>query len=215
MTQFLQCLSFIIMASISVIPAPSNAAEAIGKISALEGQAIKKSNEEQKLKRGDAIYMNDQIMMGEAGKAKIDFIDGTEITLGENAVLTIDEYIFDPSNAENNEAKFNILKGAFHYISGEIAKREKPKVQINLDFGSIGVRGTKIWRDMIMDDNGKPMCRIYVEDGAARVSNKKGFTTLKHGDGTKILGLLNAPTPSKQWGEGAIKDIKAKTAFVE
>ena len=216
MTRFLQCLTLIVMGAISLIPSAANATEAIiGKISAIEGHATRQSAEEQQLILGDDIYMNDQITMGEASKAKIDFVDGTQITLGENAFLKIDEYIFDPADAENSQAEFNIFKGAFHYISGEIAKRETPKVQINLDFGSIGIRGTKIWRDMVLDDEGQPMCRIYVEDGAARVSNKKGFTTLKHGDGTKIRGLLNAPTPSKPWGEAAIQAIKAKTALAE
>lgn len=42
------------------------------------------------------VYMNDTIETGADSKAHILFIDDTEITLGENASLTIDEYIFDP-----------------------------------------------------------------------------------------------------------------------
>lgn len=166
------------------------------------------------LETGHTINLNDTIFTEDDGEITLTFIDETLLALGNGTDLTIDEYVFDPENVTDNKASFNITRGPFHYISGLIAKKEDPDVTLKLDFGSIGIRGTKIWRDMTLDAKGQLQCRIYLEDGRARVSNKKGFTTLGDGDGTRIVGMDNAPTRSKPWGEAKIAEIKAASPIL-
>ena len=190
----------------------AQATEAIGTIASLKGTLTRVSDEPNTpLKAGDEIYKLDRLKVGEAGLAEIDFKDETSLTLAENTILEIDEYSYTIDDVENNSAEFSITQGAFKYVSGLIAKTKEPDVKLNLDFGSIGIRGTKIWRDLKKDEDGQMMCRIYVEDGKADVFNENGRVTLGHMDGTKIKGLAAAPTEPKQWGEAAIEEIKSQT----
>jgi hypothetical protein len=190
----------------------AQAAEAIGKIVSYKGTVTHQSNEtDAPLKKNSDIFTGDIITLGENSRAKVVFNDETTLTLAENTILEIDEYSYTIDDVENNSAEFSITQGAFKYVSGLIAKTKEPDVKLNLDFGSIGIRGTKIWRDLKEDEEGQMMCRIYVEDGKADVFNENGRVTLGHMDGTKIKGLSAAPTEPKQWGEAAIEEIKSKT----
>lgn len=190
-------------------------AEAIGHVKTVDGEAnIILMDGTLALELNDEIQLNDIIETNDNSSIVIEFIDQTILALGADTRLEIDEYIFDSETTKSNKAVFSVTKGPFHYISGLIAKIDKPDVTLNLDFGSIGVRGTKVWRDMNLTDDGKQQCRIYVEDGSARVYNELGFTTLRHGDGSKIAGHKSPPTTSKPWGEKAILDIKSKSPII-
>jgi len=189
-----------------------HAAEIIGQVSELKGTLTKTVDERQiTIRQGDALHLHDALMTGPDSAAKLTFKDNTAITLGAESAIVIDEYVYDPADPSGNKAQFNLEKSVFHYVSGLLSKTENPDVQLDLAFGSIGVRGTEIWRDMVMDPQEGETCRIYLENGEASVSNAKGAITLKHGEGTKIHGLENAPIPPEQWSDEAIATLKAKT----
>ena len=192
----------------------AQAMEAIGKVSSLTGTLTRISDETNTiLKAGDEIYKLDRLEVAEASLAKISFIDETSITLGENSALDIDEYVYTPEDSTNNKAEFQITRGAFHYISGLVSKKENPDTTIKLDFGSIGIRGTEIWRDMKPDSEGNMTCRIYIEDGNVTVFNKYGRTSLGHGEATKIYGASNPPESAKIWSKEEIKEIKSASTL--
>jgi len=69
--------------------------------------------------------------------------DGTTLTLSENSKLTVDNYVFDWSNHNNDKASYNYLQGAFQYVSGLIAKKPDPDVRVETAYGQIGIRGTR------------------------------------------------------------------------
>ncbi len=208
-------LLFLFLVFALIPPAQALEQESVGSIKAVEGVATLIRNKEKSEIALDApIYLSDTISVENDALVHVAFIDNTALTLGGNTILVIDEYVYDAENADKNKASFSLKKGAFHYISGLIAKKEKPAVTLNLDFGSIGIRGTQIWRDMVPGENGKPQCRIYVEGGVARISNPLGFVTLKDGFGTSISSLDSAPETAKAWGEIKIAEIKAQS-FIE
>ena len=162
------------------------------------------------LKEGDAIYIGDVITTKtDDSHVRIDFADETHITMnGEDGELTVDEYIFDPANLDTNKAKFTMLRSSFEFVGGLIDKGKTENTQIDLDFGSIGVRGTKILRSM---KDGE--CWIYLEDGEIRVFNDAGEVFLKPNDGTRMGSKTVAPTPSKPWGQKSIDWIKSEVAL--
>lgn len=161
------------------------------------------------LQKGDLVYLGDVITtQTEDSFVRVDFIDETHITMnGEDGELTIDEYIFDPANLNHNKAKFTVLRSSFEFVGGLIDKGETENTQIDLDFGSIGVRGTKILRSM---KDGE--CWIYLQDGEIRVFNDGGEVFLKPNDGTRMGSKTKAPTPSKPWGQKNIDWIKSEVA---
>lgn len=184
------------------------AAEVVGTVSVLHSTANISSladSIEKPLKAQQDIHLGDTIRtLSNSSYVKIDFIDGTNIILsGMDGTLSIDEYIFDPANLDGSAAKFSILKGSFEFVGGLLDKGKKENVQIDLDFGSIGVRGTKIYRTM------KDMeCWIYLEEGEIRVFNEGGSVVMQPGDGTRISSKSTAPTEAKPWSDSEIRWIK-------
>jgi uncharacterized repeat protein (TIGR03803 family) len=90
-----------------------------------------------------SINLNDVVQTGAKSRAFILFKDGTQMTLSENSHLKIDDYVFNPSDERNNKATYSWLHGAFQYLSGLIAKRKDPQVNLETEWGNIGIRGTE------------------------------------------------------------------------
>jgi FecR protein len=67
--------------------------------------------------------------------------DGTQLTLGENATLVVDEFIYDPYRSRG-ELAIRVVKGAFLYAGGLIDKETGANVRIRTPLAAIGIRGT-------------------------------------------------------------------------
>lgn len=161
-----------------------------------------------KARLDDPVYLGDVFFTkNDKSYVQINFIDQTHITMnGEDSSLTIDEYIFNPEINEGNKARFSILKGSFEFVGGLLDKGESENVRLDLDLGSIGVRGTKILRSMKDDE-----CWIYLEEGEIRVFNDGGSVVLKPGDGTRLSAKSIAPRAVEPWTQKEIDWIKRVT----
>lgn len=188
---------------------PALSAEA-GYFDKIHGEVfIQHNNSDERIaaQARDKIEVGDTVFIGKNGYANIIFLDESSIDLsGDGGQLTVDKYIFDPEKEENNSAKFSVLKSSFAFVGGLLDKGDEEKVQIQLDFGSIGVRGTKVLRSM---KDGE--CWIYLEDGFVRVFNDGGEVFLKPGEGTRMHDTAVAPNPVSPWDENDIEWIHNMT----
>lgn len=119
----------------------------IGKITTIEGKVlIERNNTKIVGVLGYEIEEKDIISTQVNSKIKITFIDNTIITIGKESSLNVEEYIF---NASTKEAKteLNVLKGAFHTITGQIGKVNPDKFKLKTKSASIGIRGTEFYGD--------------------------------------------------------------------
>lgn len=161
------------------------------------------------LAQGADIALGDTVLTSEGGFVTIRFLDESTMSLnGADGVLSVDEYVFDPKNHAESHAKFTVLKASFEFIGGLMDKGEAEKVQIGMDFGSIGVRGTKILRSM-RDDQ----CWIFLEEGNIRVFNDQGEVFLAAGEGTHIMTADAAPMPAEPWSQKDIDWVKKSVAL--
>lgn len=211
----IQRLHILVFMAFLILPLHVHASEgkAIGSVTFAQGNVkIKEggSKEPAVLKVGHKIEIGDTILTDENGYAKIEFIDETSIALnGAGGSLHIDEYIFDPENKGANKARFDVLRASFVYVSGLLGKAKKPDVEIDLDFGTIGIRGTKILRAMKEGDE----CWILLEEGKIRVANNAGAVFLGPGDGTRMSSKSVAPKAPKPWGPKNINWIRGEVAL--
>jgi hypothetical protein len=65
-------------------------------------------------------------------------LDDTQLTLGGDAWLVIDELVYDPASGAGS-AIFKLAAGAYHYASGRM---HKEGIVIETPTATIGVRGT-------------------------------------------------------------------------
>jgi hypothetical protein len=196
-------------ASVFTFSMTAHAASPIGVASYTHGSVLVKRGEAQAiaLNVNDPVFLHDVVMTDEGDHVAVQFIDNTSIEMnGADGSLSIDEYLYDPAKPESNKARFNVLRASFKYVSGLLPK-ESHDVEIGLDFGSIGVRGTTLSRSM---KDGE--CWIFLEDGAIDVFNEGGTVSLLPGDGTRIGSLTTAPAEVKPWGQKNIDWINSEVA---
>lgn len=185
---------------------PAQAADAggqpvIGRVVEVEGNAtITMQGQAYKAVRQSAIHMHDVIATGTDTKMLVLFIDKTQITLGQNAKLTVDEYVYNPKDDTNNKGTYSILEGSFKYVSGLLAKKENPDVNINTSYGNIGIRGTQLHCGKVKDTYG-----VVVNEGRVRVRNDGGEVYVDRGKATMIKSRREKPSaagaPPKEFME--------------
>jgi len=158
---------------------------------------------------GDEIHLDDVIETGPESKALIVFIDDTELTLGENALFSVEEYIFDADTPDKNKGRFSVLRGAFIFATGLIGKRDNPDVKIETTYGSIGIRGTVVWGGVLDDQY-----NVFVQEGEVTFATDRGRVTLKPGQGTLVQNRRSIPSRAKAWGapkiERAVKTVSLR-----
>lgn len=92
---------------------------------------------------GDRVRVEDRVTTGFNGQVLIQLMDGSVLTLGPNAEVVIDEFVFDNETGKG-KAVTSILKGVFRFTSGRISKANPGKSEINLPVGTLGLRGTDL-----------------------------------------------------------------------
>jgi hypothetical protein len=152
------------------------------------------------------VYFRDRCHSREGARLQATLKDGTQLTLGENATLVVDEFIYDPSRSRG-ALSLSVIRGAFLYVGGQIEGVNGAKVQISTPVGAIGLRGTTVW--------GGPIDRGYgviVLTGEVTVSGRRGTVTLKQGQGTMLFGD-GKPHRAAAWPAGRMKRAVASITF--
>ena len=119
------------------------------------------------------VYFRDRCHSREGARLQATLKDDTQLTLGENATLVVDEFIYDPSMSRG-ALSIRVVKGAFLYVGGRIEGVNGAKVQIHTPVGAIGLRGTTVWGGPIDKGYG-----VIVLSGEVTVTGRRGTVTLK------------------------------------
>lgn len=188
----------------------------IGHVAAVEGSAfLIGKGDPLRLKADDPIYLNNTIETRDKTRIAIVFIDDSQIKLGSNASLTIDQYVYDPypeatDGNDPNKAEYSVMRGAFEYLSGLLAKPFDSDVKVKTSKGSIGIRGTKFWGGPLED----AQYAIYVEEGAIEFTandDKRAF--LEAGQGLYITDISKPLPDAEKWQDFRIEKAREKVEF--
>ena len=152
------------------------------------------------------VYFRDRCHSGEGARLQATLKDGTQLTLGENATLVLDEFVYDPFRSRG-ELSLRVIKGAFLYVGGLVEGVSGAKVRIQTPVAAIGVRGTTVWGGPI--DNGYG---VVVLSGEVTVTARRGAVTLKQGQGTMLFGD-GKPQRAAGWPASRMKRAVASINF--
>lgn len=163
---------------------------------------------------GDPIFLGDRITTGGEGRLQIMLLDETVFTIGPNAALVIDQFVFDPQTSAG-KVTASVLKGTFRFVTGKVAKREPSDMEVKLPVGSIGVRGTSVAGEV--GDNRATI--VLLGPGPETSTNERVGRILVSGTGaagaapveivrpgfaTEIAGLGIPPTPPVRLDPGRL-----------
>jgi hypothetical protein len=112
----------------------------VGVTSGADGQPLgKPPNENERILRiGIDVQANELVTTGVNDRAHLVFLDGSSLTVGPDARLTIDRFVFDPSTQKGDLA-INATKGVFRLVGGKISKTNA--IAITTPSSTIGIRG--------------------------------------------------------------------------
>jgi hypothetical protein len=171
---------------------PSAAAQPIGHVDALEGQAtaVRTDGMRVSLEKGDPVFQGDVIETGgDASAVRLLFADKTMFALGPEARLALDELVFDSASQEGS-AQFSILKGVFIFASGQIAKTDNTDMTVTTPVATIGIRGTEVAGRVADGDS-----QFTIIDGAIEVTTRAGSVALDdRGETTDVTGIDAPPS---------------------
>lgn len=89
----------------------------------------------------ERLYMADQVQTGGASQLQMLLMDRTTFTVGANARVTIDRFVYDPA-ANSRQVGISVAHGAFRFMSGRALSRPSGAVSVRTPVATIGIRGT-------------------------------------------------------------------------
>lgn len=126
----------------------AQAQTAAGTIKRLDGSAriVDTRGAERQASVGDAVHAGDRLATGRDSALGMTLADGTLLSIGPNASLSLQNFSYDPTTREGS-VLVAIARGAMRMVSGLIARSDPRQVRIQTPTATVGIRGT----DVIVD----------------------------------------------------------------
>ena len=156
--RFLAILFFVFYAPLS-----ARAELAVGAVSKVTGQA--------QIGAATAVVsapvrMGDRLHTGPNARLQVTFHDNSSLTLGENANVVIDRYVFNPAKS-SADVVLNASRGALRFAGGKIEQMHQKNIIVNTPNAALAVRGTHFWAGPIHGKYG-----VLLLKGKVRVSKR-------------------------------------------
>ena len=136
------------------------------------------------------VFARERIETVRSGGLQIEFIDGTELRLGSESDIVLDQFVFN-TDTETGEMVANIGKGAFRFITGKLSG---PGFKVITPTAIIGVRGT----DFVV---------LVAEDGSTQVGVLEGEVEMAALDGASDAVVIPAGNSAEIGGGGGTTTI--------
>ena len=156
--RFLSILFFVFCSPLS-----ARAEIAVGVVSKVTGQAQIGAAT---AAVGAPVHMSDRLRTGANARLQVTFHDNSSLTLGENANVVIDRYLFNPDKSSANVV-LNATQGALRFAGGKIEQMHQKNIVVNTPNAALGVRGTHFWAGPIYGKYG-----VLLLKGKVRVSGR-------------------------------------------
>ncbi|MGB0697341.1 MAG: FecR family protein [Rhodospirillaceae bacterium] len=138
----------------------------------------------------DGVQYGDTLSTGSGAKLLVDLRDGSELTLGEDTVVILDDLVIQE---EQTSGVMTVMSGVFLLAGGEQTKHEN--MVIKTPIATIGIRGTSVWGGEINGQFG-----VLLREGEVTVTTPRGSVVLDEpGEGTFISHSGAAPTAPDMW----------------
>ena len=194
-------LGLSLLAGLAPVPALAKVGDAAGVTGAVQGAVsldspARKTSIDQ-VASGEDVVMGDAVATRAKSRLQIMLLDQTAITMGENASLVIDEFVYDPDNA-SSALSASVTQGAFRLITGGVARSNPDGTKVKLPNAVLTIRGTTTQGNCDSsgcivalsgtgDQNsaGKKPSQILIEsDKDRKILKRAGFFVLIKPDGT-------------------------------
>ena len=177
----------------------TDAVARVGVTSATSGDPLGKppNDSGRVLRVGIDLQANELITTNADDRAHLLFIDGTSLTVGPNAQLTIDKFVYDP-DTKTGDLAINASKGVLRLVGGKISKTSA--ITVTTPSGSLGIRGGIV----IMIIGPTQTTAIFVFGNSMTVSANGQTVTVTQPGLQVVTDLGGAPGQPTPVGRGAL-----------
>jgi hypothetical protein len=98
----------------------------------------------------ERVILNDEVQTGAASQLQILLLDRTTFTVGANARVAVDRFVYDPA-ANSRSTGVSVARGAFRFMSGRTLRHPTGPATVRTPVATIGVRGT-IFEGVVGED---------------------------------------------------------------
>jgi hypothetical protein len=130
----------LLLGTTALVLVTSSAWAKIGVTSATDGDPLGKppTETERVLRIGIDVQADELVTTQANDRAHLVFLDGTSITIGPNAQVKLDKFVYDP-NTKQGEMALTASKGVLRLVGGRISKTNA--ITIATPSSTIGIRG--------------------------------------------------------------------------
>ena len=159
---------------------------------------------------GQDVVFNERITTEAEGQTQILFVDELTLSVGPNANMVIDQFVYDP-NTDTGKFAASLTRGVFRFVGGKLSKQENA-VTMRTPTATIGIRGGVMLVNLRSDCAtsasrfGAPNCNalevIFVYgkgvtvtglDGVSQTITRPGFEVTVSGPGASPSDPAPAP----------------------
>jgi len=185
-------------------------AQVVGAVSKVQKQATIGSAQAEV---GTPVGMNQQVRTGPGARLQITFRDETVLTLGENATVVVDRFVYNPASSTGVLA-LNATQGALRFATGKLSGMSNKDVTVTTPQAALAVRGTEFWAGFVPGDY---QYGVLLLSGKVDVANSVGSVTLANpGEGTDIPPPVKIDYPPSDpyiWPPDKVARALATTQF--
>jgi hypothetical protein len=116
------------------------------------------------------IALGDLIQTGKASQLQVLLLDRSTFSIGANATLRIDRFVYDPARGRASGA--SVTKGAFRFMSGRPSKGNSGS--ISSPVATIGIRGTIV--EGVVGEGAQEIAKGEVKEVKTAKSDKQNAT---------------------------------------
>lgn len=170
----------------------TGAAAKVGVTSATDGDPLGKppTEPERVLRVGVDVQANEVITTRANDRAHLMFLDGTSLTVGPDAQIVIDKFVYDP-NSKTGELAVSASKGVFRLVGGKISKTNA--ITVTTPSSTIGIRG-----GIGMFDVNSQQTKAFFIHGISMLISANGQSEKLTRVGTWVLTLFGQSSGSPQ-----------------
>jgi trimeric autotransporter adhesin len=98
---------------------------------------------------GQDVVFNERITTEAGGQTQILFVDESTLSVGPNANMVIDQFVYDPNTGTGKFAA-SLTRGVFRFVGGKLSKQDNA-VTMRTPTATIGIRGVVMLADVAAD----------------------------------------------------------------
>jgi trimeric autotransporter adhesin len=181
------------------LASPAVAQQRIGVNSAVNPDAtgIWPGTPPRRLVLGQDIVFNEHVTTGPEGQTQVLFVDQSTMSVGPNADMVIDEFVYDPA-AGTGKLAASLTRGVFRFVGGKLSKQENA-VTMQTPSATIGIRGGVVFVNLATSGKLEVIfaygrgVTITGTNGVAQTITRPGFEVTVSGPGAAPAEPAPAP----------------------